>query len=118
MPQPPKFIISKDEEGEISWKLEAANADIASDCHGTFSTEEEAIENIRATIETTVAAAGVSISLGTEFNPVIEYVGFGATTPGPEEPYAEQTTEDQPNGQDQTAEPQDEAPEEPEDEVG
>lgn len=106
MPQAPKFIVTKDEDYEVSWKLEAANGEVKSYGRGTFVTAEAAREDIIATIESTISAAGVSISLGTEFSPIIEFIGFEEDVPGPEEPYAEETTEDQPEGHDQSTDSQ------------
>lgn len=116
MAQAPKHTILKGDDGLAYWHREAANGDITSNGGQGFRDRTDALRAIRDDIETAIAAAGISISIGTPFEPIVEYIGWEEPTPepGPEGPYPEQTTESQPDGQDQSTENQEEVTEESE----
>jgi hypothetical protein len=95
MSQHPKFIISNN-DGIITWRCEKDNAEISGTSgEETFGDKVWAEETIKDHIAAVIGASGVSISLGTEFQPVTDYEGFDEdlSPPPPEGPIDEETVE-------------------------
>lgn len=99
MAQHPKFVISQDSNGTITWRAEKDNAEISGTSgNATFTNKGQAEDAIKEHVLTAIGAAGVSISLGTDFQPIIDYEGFEdeLPEPGPDDVTSEEVVEESP----------------------
>jgi hypothetical protein len=99
MAQHPKFIISEDSNGAITWRAEKDNGEVTGTSgEATFNNKGQAEDAIKDHVLTTIGAAGVSISLGTDFQPIIDYEGFeeALSEPGLDDVTSEEVVEESP----------------------
>lgn len=81
--QAPKFIVSEpNEDDAYSWTLVKDDGGqlVVAQGVATVAGKDNIQEQIKECIETAIGAAGVSLSLGATFNPIIEYAGEAEET--------------------------------------